>query len=49
MTLEELKYKNKLSGQERLTKDEVDLILELEEEYARRGNFLRVFPLPNNV
>ena len=49
MTLEELKYNNKLSGQEKLTKDEIDLILELEEEHARRGNFLRVYPLPDNV
>lgn len=32
-----------------MTKDEIDMILELEEEFARRGNFMRVFPLASNV
>lgn len=32
-----------------MTKDEVDMLLELEEEFARRGNFMRVFPLHSNV
>lgn len=39
MTLEELKYKQGLMGTEVLTKDESEMLVELEEEYARRGNF----------
>ena len=49
MTLEELKYKSGLSGSEELTRDEVEMIVELEEEFARRGNFQRVYPLVSNV
>lgn len=49
MTLEELKYKDKLNGKEDLTKDELDMLLDLEEEFSRRGNFQRVFPLASNV
>jgi hypothetical protein len=39
MSLEELKYKQGLMGNEELTKDEVEMLLELDEEYARKGNF----------
>jgi hypothetical protein len=39
MTLEELKYKQGLMGSEQLTKDELEMLVELEEEYARKGNF----------
>jgi len=49
MSLEELKYKKGLIGDEELTKDELDMILELEEEFARKGNFMRVYPLASNV
>lgn len=28
-----------LTGNEELSKDEIDVVLELEEEFARRGNF----------
>jgi len=49
MTLEDLKYKSGLTGNEELTKDEVEMILEHEEEFARRGSFSRVYPLVNNV
>jgi D-alanyl-D-alanine carboxypeptidase len=49
MTSEELKNKSGLSGEEKLTADELDMILELEEENARRGNFTKIFPLATNV
>jgi len=49
MSLEELKYKTGLTGVEQLTKDELEMILELEEEFSRRGNFHRVYPLMTNV
>lgn len=50
MTLEELKYKNsKLTGDEKLTPDEVEMILDFEDESSRMGNFSRVFPLESNV
>lgn len=39
MTLDELKYKQGLMGDEELTRDECDMLLEVEEEFARRGNF----------
>lgn len=49
MTLEDIRNKKVLEGTEDLTKDEIDMLLELEEEYARKGNFMRVFPLQSNV
>ena len=36
-------------GDEDLTKDEVEMLLELDEEFARKGNFSRVYPLLSNV
>lgn len=49
MGLEDLRNKKALAGDEELTKDEIDTILEVEEEYARKGNFSRVYPLVSNV
>lgn len=50
MALEDLiKRKDSFTGNENWTKDEMELFLELEEEFARRGNFQRVFPLESNV
>ena len=49
MSLEELKYKQSLLGSEELTKDESDMLCELEEEFSRMGNFKRVYPLQSNV
>jgi hypothetical protein len=37
--MESLRQHRALKGSEELTKDEVDMLLELEEEYARRGHF----------
>ena len=39
MNFEELKYKTGLTGNEELTKDEIEMILELEEDFSRKGNF----------
>jgi hypothetical protein len=40
MTLEALiKKRDSITGDEPWTSDELDLFLELEEEFARRGNF----------
>ena len=44
MTLEELKYKRQLTGGEQLTRDEVEMLMDLEEENHRKGNFERVYP-----
>jgi len=40
MTLEEPKYKKQeLSGDEKLSRDELEMIIELEEEFSRKGHF----------
>lgn len=39
MTLEELKYKQFLDGDEKLSRDELEMIIELEEEFSRKGHF----------
>jgi hypothetical protein len=39
MTLEELKYKKDLTGNEALNQDEVEMLLDLEDEGARMGHF----------
>jgi hypothetical protein len=49
MSLEDIRHKKCFVGNEELTKDEIDTVLEVEEEYARKGNFNRVFPLVSNV
>ena len=46
MTLEELLYKKKFTGGEQLTRDEIDMLLDIEEENHRRGHFDRVYPQP---
>ena len=49
MTLEELQDLRVLEGDEDLTSDEVNMIMDHEEEFSRKGNFSRVFPLAANV
>jgi hypothetical protein len=44
-----LKYTKGLNGSEQLSEDEKNIILEVEEEMARKGNFIRAFPNPENV
>jgi hypothetical protein len=38
-----------LTGNEVLTPDEIEMLLDLEDEESRMGNFERVFPLESNV
>lgn len=45
MTLEQLKYnKGQLTGNEKLTGDEIEMLLDVEDEDNRRGNFVRAYP-----
>lgn len=38
-----------LTGKEHLSKDELEMLMDLDEEFMRRGNFKRIFPLSSNV
>ncbi len=49
MSIEELAQKDgQLKGSEDLTEDEVGLLMDLEDEHSRRGNFERIFPVASN-
>ena len=50
MSNEELAQKEngQLKGNEDLTEDEVGLLMDLEDENSRRGNFERIFPVASN-
>lgn len=49
MAIEDLRNNEGLTGEEHLTKDELEMLMDLEEEFTRRGNFQRVYPLASNV
>lgn len=49
MSLDELIELNVLQGDENLTSDELSMLMDHEEEFSRKGNFSRVFPLAANV
>lgn len=49
MTYSQVKDKEHLDGTEKLTKDEMEMLMDLDEEFLRKGNFERVYPLANNV
>ena len=49
MTMEEVERLRVLSGEEDLTADELNMLMDHEDEFARKGNFSRVFPLAANV
>ena len=38
-----------MTGEESLTADEMSMLMDHEEEFSRKGNFSRVFPLAANV
>ena len=38
-----------LTGTEKLSKDELEMLMDLDEEFLRRGNFERIFPLGGNA
>ena len=44
MSFSEVKERG-LSGNEKLSKDELEMLMDLDEEYLRKGNFERIFPL----
>lgn len=49
MTMEQLEEIKVLSGDENLTSDELNVLMDHDDEYSRKGNFSRVFPLSANV
>jgi hypothetical protein len=49
MKLEDFDHYKVLSGTENLSADELSMIMDHEEEFSRKGNFSRVFPLGANV
>jgi hypothetical protein len=49
MKLEYLQELRAFTGEENLTDDELSVIMDHEEEFSRKGNFSRVFPLAANV
>lgn len=49
MKLEDLLEKKAFDGTEKLTADEINIILDHEEEFSRKGCFSRAFPLAANV
>mmetsp|Transcript_18545 Transcript_18545/g.23083 ORF Transcript_18545/g.23083 Transcript_18545/m.23083 type:complete len:140 (+) Transcript_18545:1737-2156(+) len=48
MSHTDLKEKG-LAGNEKLSKDELEMLMDLDEEYLRKGQFERIFPLGNNA
>ena len=44
MTYGLLREKGSLDGTEKLTKDELEMLMDLDEEWMRRGHFHRCFP-----
>ena len=49
MTLEDIDKIKAFTGQENLTSDELNILMDHEDEFSRKGNFSRVFPLAANV
>lgn len=48
MTYNQVREKERFDGTEKLTKDEMELLMDLDEEFLRKGNYERVFPLTSN-
>jgi len=44
MTYATIKENGSLDGTEKLTKDELEMLMDLDEEFMRRGHFNRIFP-----
>ena len=47
--MDEVERTRVLTGEEDLTADELSMLMDHEDEFARKGNFSRVFPLAANV
>lgn len=49
VALSELRQKPRMTGAEALTRDELEMLMDLDEEFMRRGNYQRIFPLASNA
>ena len=49
MTYDEVMQLGYFEGTERLSKDESELLMDLDDEFSRRGNFELIFPLSKNA
>lgn len=49
MSCQQLEQKGQFNGTEELTEDEMEMLMDLEDEYSRRGNFKRIYPLEGNI
>ena len=49
MTYDEVMQLGKFEGTERLSKDESELLMDLDDEFSRRGNFELIYPLSKNA
>ena len=49
MTMLGISKKKELRGTEKLTEDEMEMLMDLEDELKRQGNFERIYPLESNV
>ena len=49
MTMEEIEKIGKFTGEENLTMDDINILADHEDEFSRKGNFSRIFPLPANI
>ena len=49
MTYDEVMQLGYFEGTERLSKDETELLMDLDDEFSRRGNFELIFPLSKNA
>ena len=45
MSYTDLRQKQKFDGTEKLSKDEMELLMDLDEEYMRKGHFTRIYPI----
>ena len=45
MSYQTVRERERLLGNEKLTKDEIEMLMDLDEEFLRKGNFERIFPL----
>ena len=48
-SLQQLQKLGEFLGDEQLTEDELELLLDLEDEDKRRGNFVKAFPLEDSL
>ncbi len=49
MSYGQVRAAERLYGTEKLTKDELEMLMDLDEEFLRKGNYERIYPLSGNV